>query len=103
MAGPNYSFLLRAWNQVSLSLTQRGSLRFLWSEQVSPQGADGLVQLEVQGAADRIVFILNDRVLREEVDPVLRRGIPGWTALSVGTFSFKDFTIYQRLEVGPND
>jgi hypothetical protein len=94
-----YSFLLRAGHEVSLSLTQQGHLRFLWSERVDPPlRGDGFTTLAVQGEPDRIVFSANDRVLREEKDPVLRSGVPGWTALSIGRFSFKDFALYQRLD-----
>lgn len=96
--GTYYSFLLRAGNEVSLSLTQQGHLRFLWSEQIGSPAGEGFAKLEVQGEPDRLVFLVNDRALREEKDPALRAGIPGWTALSIGTFSFKDFAIHQRLD-----
>ena len=96
-SGSYYSFLLRAGNEVSLAITQHGRLRFLWSQEIRPAGMDELVKLEVEGKPDRMLFSVNNRVLKEEKNPALRSGVPGWVALSIGTFSYDDFTLYQRL------
>lgn len=91
-----FAYFLQAGNTISIAKVQSGKLTFLWSQDINEVLENKSTLLKIIGENTKIYFYLDNNLVHSINDTEILTGNTGIIALSLGTFTFDEFTIHIR-------